>query len=149
MAQLIVVLVMTVLFSWGAPVAAFPLQDGIPDSGGARAAMVREYFPNLSAEEARGVEPVADEILARMRGRAAKYYCPANVADSTMTEITDPSMADMGVRAFVGSIENSSGLIHIIQVPGNHNVITSVMNLKIVIINGTDVSKLLPNIAGF
>jgi len=140
------------------------------------------FLPGLTAEEAQGVEAVADCELAEMRGRYAGYYFSADMSgywdslgnqkallatdtnisineaplsppEGPSTDLSDPSIPDVRIHAFVGSIQNTSGLIQITQVPGSNNVITSVMNLKIMVINvansSSDLAKLLPKIAGF
>lgn len=138
------------------------------------------FLPGLTAEEAQGVEAVADCELAEMRGRYAGYYFSTDMSgywdslgnqnarlstdtnisineapppEGPATDLSDPSIPDVRIHAFVGSIQNTSGLIQITQVPGSNNVITSVMNLKIMVINvansSSDLAKLLPKIAGF
>jgi hypothetical protein len=66
-------------------------------------------------------------------------------------DLSHDAIPDVQIHAFVGSLQNTNGLIQITQVPGNNNVITSVMNLKIMVVNvagsGGDLSKLLPQIA--
>lgn len=138
------------------------------------------FLPGLTVEEAWGVKAVADEELAEMRGRYAGYYFSTDMSgywdslgnqnarlatdtnisineapppEGPATDLSDPYIPDVRIHAFVGSIQNTSGLIQITQVPGSNNVITSVMNLKILVINaagsGQDLSNLLPQIAGF
>ncbi len=148
--------------------------------GAGRGLATLDYLPGLTPEEARKVEVVADEALAEMRGRYAGYYFStdlsgywdslgnqnarlqtlANISEQDVpppegpsTDLSDPNIPDVRIHAFVGSLANTSGLIQITQVPGNNNVITTVMNLKIMIINvndaAADLSHFLPQIAGF
>jgi hypothetical protein len=148
--------------------------------GGAVGHAASAFLPGLSADEAGRVEEVPDEALAEMRGRYAGYYfstdmsgywdslgnqnaqlhtntniseAPASPLQGPSVELSDPSITAVQIHAFVGSISNTSGMIQITQVPGSNNVITSVMNLKIMVINvidgGANIPKLLPQLAGF
>jgi hypothetical protein len=171
MARLTAVLGAALLLAAAAPVWAV---------GTGRTQDALRFLPGLTAEEAQGVEAVADCELAEMRGRYAGYYFSADMSgywdslgnqnallatdtnisvneapppEGPSTDLSDPSIPDVRIHAFVGSIQNTSGLIQITQVPGSNNVITSVMNLKIMVINvpngSSDLAKLLPKIAGF
>lgn len=170
MARLTAIFFFLILLLLASPALALPLADA------------SALLPGLSAEEAGCVEAVADEELGEMRGRYAGYYFSADMSGywdslgnqhallNTGTNISmEPNAAppvgpsvdlshdaipDVQIHAFVGSLQNTNGLIQITQVPGNNNVITSVMNLKIMVVNvagsGRDISKLLPQItAGF
>ena len=140
-------------------------------------------LPGLSAEECAAARQVSDAELDEMRGRYAGYYFSADMSGywdslgnqqaalNTATNIaleqvpvvppSGPSVdlshsaiPDVRIHAFIGSLQNTSGLIQITQVPGNNNVITSVMNLKIMVVNvadgSRDLSNLLPQLmAGF
>lgn len=59
------------------------------------------------------------------------------------------------MRAFVGEINQTQGVIQICQVPGSNNVVTTVMNLELTVINISDPAQLvqlpsiLPGLVGY
>jgi len=57
---------------------------------------------------------------------------------------TTLSTGDKAVKmsAFVGDINQTQGVIQICQVPGSNNVVTTVMNLQLTVINLSDPSKI-------
>ncbi|MDI6790252.1 MAG: hypothetical protein QME44_06140 [Thermodesulfobacteriota bacterium] len=63
--------------------------------------------------------------------------------DMPVSSQTTMSTGDKVVKmsAFVGDINQTQGVIQICQVPGSNNIVTTVMNLQLTVININDPSK--------
>ena len=62
---------------------------------------------------------------------------PPNVASGSDVTLNSGDRA-VRIQAMVGSINGTQGMIQISQVPGNNNVVTTVMNVQLTVINVSD-----------
>lgn len=71
-------------------------------------------------------------------------YNGGDVTVEASPTTTTLSTGDKAVKmsAFVGDINQTQGVIQICQVPGSNNVVTTVMNLQLTVINLSDPSKI-------
>ncbi|HED01125.1 MAG TPA: hypothetical protein ENN18_12245 [Proteobacteria bacterium] len=72
----------------------------------------------------------------------------SSTGDSTAMPFSSPTSTTLStgdklvkMSAFVGDINQTQGVIQICQVPGSNNVVTTVMNLQLTVININDPSK--------
>jgi len=78
---------------------------------------------------------VAVEASSTSSSTAMPFSSPTSTTLSTGDKVVKMS-------AFVGDINQTQGVIQICQVPGSNNVVTTVMNLQLTVINLSDPSKI-------
>ncbi len=89
-------------------------------------------------------------VVNDSNGTTAATSSTTGPTDMPVSSVTTLSTGDKAVRmqAFVGEINQTQGVIQICQVPGSNNVVTTVMNLQLTVININDPSRVaqLPSI---